>query len=106
MKAFGAFLLRVGAFPLHWLQQVGIAIDQFLNAVSTGWADETLSARCGRNYLKGRRLARLFKPVLDLLFAWQKSDPTIKDENGPIVSHCIRAYHKEKLRRQLPPEYR
>lgn len=107
MKALRQFLLE-------WVQQVGIALDQLLNATigpfltfTIGWADETVSARAGRNYLANRVMARIFKPVIDLMFFWQKPDPSITDEQGqPERSHCVRAYRKEILRRQLPPEYR
>lgn len=107
-------LLALAAFLWEWFKQVFIALDQAVNAIfgplftfSIGWADETLSARCGRNYLKRRWMAMIFLPIIDFLFIWQPPDPNVVDESGkPIKSHCIRAYYKERLRRDLAPEYR
>lgn len=74
------------------LKQVLIALDQVLNAVLAGRADETLSARCWRNrdnswYWDGLRKG------IDLLFFWQDQ-------------HCYHAYLSELYRQQLPNHYR
>jgi hypothetical protein len=96
-----------------YITQIFLAVDQLLNALippftgSVSMADETLSARSFRAYAKGRAWGLALMPLIDWLFAWQKPDPTIKDYTGAVVQgHCERAYHKEILRRNLPPEYR
>lgn len=74
------------------MKQVLVALDQTLNALIGGWADETISARAHRNSGKSRRWARARK-VIDGIFFWQKN-------------HCRAAYDSEATRRHLPPEYR
>ena len=68
------------------LKQVAIAIDQLLNTLLGGMADETLSARA-------HRTGSVLEPLIDALFFWQ-------------ADHCADAYRSEKERKQLPPEYR
>jgi hypothetical protein len=76
---------------LHWLKQVGVALDQFLNALAGGWADETFSARCWRHQrLPGWNLARR---VVDGLLFFDKG-------------HCEASYRSEALRLQSPPATR
>lgn len=95
-----------------YIGQVGIALDQMLNALwpsflwgHLSYADETLSARTWRGARANKRLPRLLLPVIDAMFLWQT--PDVADEDGtPIRSHCHRAYLKEAQRRGLPPEYR
>lgn len=72
------------------MKQLLIALDQALNALSGGMADETLSARCWR--CRDRQPYKTLQPVIDWLF----SDP----------DHCEKSYESEKNRSQLPPEYR
>jgi len=76
----------------HHLLQVGIAIDQLLNTILGGWADETFSSRCWRKraYPRWNR-ARHF---VDALFFWQRE------------GHCREAYESEWCRSQLPPALR
>lgn len=70
--------------------QVLVAIDQLLNTLIGGMADETLSARAYRRYLRGKPwLAR----IINIMFFWQDN-------------HCKTAYESELADRQLPPEYR
>lgn len=72
------------------MKQVLIAIDQLLNTLLLGMADETLSAR----------LWRLQHPAhkwVDRLFFW--------DREGP-VHHCELSYRAELLRNHLPHGYR
>lgn len=71
--------------------EIAIAVDQLLNAVLGGYADETMSARCWR--LRSARPYSLLRPVIDCLFFWQPN-------------HCEGAYLSERLRSQLPAEYR
>lgn len=81
----------------HGFVQLFIACDQLLNVLSNPfspntWADETLSARCGR--LGHRYPYKFWAKVCNLLFIWQ----------GP--NHCVKAYENEKLRYNSPPEER
>lgn len=71
---------------MNWLKQVLLALDQLLNAVLGGWADESISSRAWR---ESPRLARL----IDLLFWFDKD-------------HCFESYVSEQLRMQMPPELR
>lgn len=68
------------------MKQVLIALDQLVNTLFGGWADETLSSRA---YRKHKRLMKW----IDCLFFWQKH-------------HCFSAYMSEKRRLQAPPETR
>lgn len=69
-----------------WWLQVLIALDQLLNALLGGWADETLSARAHRqsDWRRG---------VINAIFCWQDD-------------HCAQSYWSERNRQQLPAEYR
>jgi hypothetical protein len=102
--------MRLKAFFVGWFGESFLAIDQAINAIvmplvtwSVGMSDETLSARAWRS--RNHRWAKALRPAIDFLFSWQKPDPTVADENGPVQGHCQRAYLREKLRRGLPPEY-
>lgn len=68
------------------LKQIAIAIDQLVNALLGGYADETLSARAYRTQSPLER-------YIDAIFFW--------DEN-----HCRTSFQSELERRQLPPQYR
>ena len=72
--------------------QVLIALDQFVNTLFCGYADETLSSRAYRHaeIKKDRRWPMV---IINALFFWQ-------DE------HCKRAYESEIERAQLPPGMR
>lgn len=71
--------------------QVLIALDQLVNALLWGYADETLSARAHRHALKGDRLWP--ERLINALFFWQKD-------------HCRQAYESELTRAHLPPSMR
>jgi hypothetical protein len=79
----------------HGLMQLFIAVDQLLNVMSNPcstetWADETLSARCGR--LGHRNPYKFWKRIIDAVFGlWQ----------GP--NHCVNAHAKEMARYNSPP---
>ena len=78
---------------LHWLKQVAVAIDQLLNTIFGGWADETFSARCYRKGTSpGWRKIRWCVDMLLLPF------------DGP--AHCRASYESEQQRLQYPPAYR
>ena len=67
------------------------ALDQCLNSLFGGWADETLSARCGRWSRDGVR--DWPRRIIDGLPFWK-------------AGHCLRAYEGECRRLQCPPEVR
>lgn len=77
----------------NYILQNLIGIDQQLNAILGGYADETLSSRAWRMYEKGKIFGKIFKPLIDTLL-WFDPD------------HCYQSYLSEKNRRQLPPEFR
>jgi hypothetical protein len=100
---FGAIVaLLTGSFSLRaWLYQVFLVLDQALNVLITpchrgAWADETMSARAWRAELGGRLWGRVARPVIDLLFAWQRAPG----------GHCRQAYERERSRMHCPPEMR
>lgn len=71
--------------------QIAVALDQLVNALLGGYADETLSSRAYRLELeRGRTWAR---KLIDGLFFFDKD-------------HCKESYESEVLRRQLPPSMR
>lgn len=70
--------------------QILVALDQLVNALIGGFADETLSSRAHRRRLRGKGGVAW---VIDHIFFWQ-------DE------HCKTAYESELERAQLPPEFR
>lgn len=79
---------------MRWVAQVLVALDQALNAVLGGFADETLSARAYRNDSPvGKRRWRIARRAIDALFFWQDR-------------HCFKAFMAEIDRRQYPPSYR
>lgn len=70
-----------------------IALDQVLNVLCGGMADETLSARAHRMREKGQRYWGWTADAIDLLFFWQ-------------AGHCRLSHEAEVARRQLPEVYR
>ena len=83
---------------MTWGLQVGIAVDQLLNAILNGYADETLSCRSYRMWVKKKPIGKLM-PIIDFIFKWQ----TIRSD---AIGHCHNAYLNEKERLGLPPEMR
>lgn len=84
--------------PRHWFLQLLIAIDQLINVLITplhggAWADETLSSRAYRMERQGKPWGKIFRPMIDCLFFWEKE-------------HCRMAFLDERRQRQLPPETR
>lgn len=82
------------------LWQAAIALDQLVNAVCGGWADETLSSRayrCGR-LNKGWRVA---ETCINAVFFWDKDE-----YDGVMVRHCELSYISEVQRLQSPPSTR
>lgn len=72
--------------------QVLIALDQFVNTLFCGYADETLSSRAYRHaeIKKDRRWPMV---IINTLFFWQEE-------------HCKTAYESELERAHLPPSMR
>ena len=70
--------------------QILIALDQLINTLIGGYADETLSSRAHRRRLRGKGGVAW---VIDHIFFWQ-------DE------HCKASYESELERAQLPVEFR
>ncbi len=74
------------------LEQIPIALDQLVNTVCGGWADETISSRAWRMRTKSTAWSWL-RETIDFIFRWQKD-------------HCKTSYESELERRHLPPELR
>ena len=74
------------------MSQIIIAVDQLINAVFRGWADETLSARAFRNSAQGKSKWKRIERNINLLFM---------DKD-----HCHQAFCNEQERRHMPPAYR
>lgn len=77
----------------QYLLNAAIAVDQALNALRGGSPDETLSAAAWRTEQKGRWLGRVFRPLIDLVFALFEKD------------HCRKSFESERNGRHLPKEY-
>ena len=73
--------------------QILIAIDQLINALLFGFADETLSSRAYRADRDGKVFGRIFRPVIDTIFFWQ-------------TRHCYESYLAEVQRRQYSRSFR
>ncbi len=73
------------------LKQVLIAIDQLLNALLGGYADESLSSHCFR--LEKEKGIAWPRRLIDGLLFFDKD-------------HCRTSYESELYRRQLPPSMR
>lgn len=81
----------VNLIKFHIFQAL-IWIDQGINVLLGGYADETLSQRAYRAYRKKTIFGLIFMPLIDCLFFWQKN-------------HCENAYLSEIDRRQLPEQF-
>ena len=77
----------------QYLLNVAIAVDQTLNALRGGSPDETLSAAAWRTEQKGRWLGRVFRPLIDLVFALFERD------------HCRKSFESKRNGHHLPKEY-
>ena len=77
----------------HHALQILIALDQLVNALIGGWADETLSSRAWRMERAGKPWGRLLRPLIDALMFF---DP----------QHCFSSFRAEREQRQQPPECR
>ena len=70
--------------------EIAIAVDQLANALLSGYADETLSARAWR-VRNVKYLTKLHKAI-DFIFFWD-------------LDHCFNSYKSEVLRKHLPMKY-
>lgn len=77
----------------NYFFQLALCIDQGANALTGGFADETLSSRAHRMREKGQPVWGWTAAFIDALFFWQKD-------------HCLNAWRSEVLRSQMPPEFR
>ncbi len=83
----------------YWIKQVLIAVDQLVNALLGGWADETLSSRAYR--LRHLPFWSTLHLAINTLFFWDY------EKRGALtVRHCELAYISETERLQCPPEMR
>lgn len=69
--------------------QILIAVDQLINTIFLGYADETISSRMYRYEQEEKILGKIFRPIIDKIFWFQKE-------------HCREAYLSEQLRSHLP----
>jgi len=74
-----------------WSREVLLALDCLLNTTLRGWHHETLSSRSWRAWVLGLVFGRISKPVIDLLFSWQKHPE----------GHCHAHYKAEVDRAEL-----
>ena len=76
---------------IKWhLLQFLLALDQLLNTLLGGWADESFSARCYRHRYQNGWYAMML--LVNALFFNRE--------------HCKLAYQSEKERSHVPVEYR
>lgn len=68
-----------------------VAVDQLVNTVFGGYADETISSRSHRAYVSGKR--KWTRNLINAIFFLQQD-------------HCREAYEAEIERTQLPPQMR
>ena len=90
--------------PRHWFIQLTIALNQLANVLITpfssgAWADETMSSRAWRMWVQGKPFGRIFRPLIDGLFFWQRVPPEFH-------GHCHWTYERERQKYQQPPEMR
>ncbi|AWI51419.1 DNA helicase UvrD [Actinobacillus porcitonsillarum] len=74
-----------------YLYHLLIALDQLANAIFAGAADETISSRCYRGAVKGKKKWVIAEKCVNALF-FDKL-------------HCKTAYESEIKRRQYPTEF-
>ena len=72
-----------------------IAIDQLGNTLIGGYPDETISSRAYRADVGGRVAGKIFRPVIDWIFA------RLGDHD-----HCHKAFQSEVFRFQQSPKFR
>lgn len=80
----------------RYLIHILLAIDCLGTALIGGWYGETLSSYAYRLDRQGKRGGRIFRPLIDWLFAWQ----------GKKGGHCYYAWCDLKARNNMPPDLR
>ena len=75
-----------------YLKQNLIALDQAINAIFFGYADETISARTYRMSLHSKPWM-ILRRIIDSIFFFDKN-------------HCYTSWVSEYEKHQLPEEYR
>lgn len=75
-----------------YFHQIAISVDQVLNTLLAGWADETLSSRAYRCQEDKVRW-KIVRKIIDIIFFWQDR-------------HCMNSFINEIERMHLPPFYR
>jgi hypothetical protein len=78
-----------------YLLQNLIAVDQLLNTLLGGYADETLSSRSYRAERDGKLFGKITRPIIDMVFN------IFGDKQ-----HCYNSYISERDNYHLPPEFR
>lgn len=89
----------------NYLIQVLIGLDQLVNTLFGGWADETISARAFRCREKSLRWY-YFEKFINALFIFEDLWWWSKVGHFPTIRHCQRSFNAERDREQLPIEYR
>lgn len=92
---------RIMKMLKFWLHNVAVAIDQLVNAIFMGYADETISSVSWRLHRDGVRSWQMW--LIDTIFFWDRRRDAF---TGSVIRHCEGAYLSEKYGRQLPPELR
>ncbi len=80
---------------MGYVTNVLIAIDQVGTALIGGSPDETMSSYAYRMERQGKLAGRVFRPLIDWLFSWQKIPG----------GHCRDAWLAEVNRTQEAPEF-
>lgn len=91
----GLTVMGIGhAFGWKWFVQVVIALDQMLNAILAGNADETLSARSWRmsDAVRPKHRWSIARKMIDGLFFWD-------------ADHCYNAWQSEVTRQHMRGAY-
>lgn len=73
------------------LAQVAVALDQLINTIFGGYADETMSSRCWR--LRNEQPYRYLRKTIDTVLWFDKD-------------HCETSYNSERQRKYFPQELR
>ena len=93
---------------MHALTQLALGLNQGFHMLlslllpwswRTMWADETMSSRAWRSEQAGKGMGKLMRPLIDLVFFWQRID-------ARYTGHCHQAWARERSQDWRPPEHR